>query len=119
MPQNLIHDPACQSSFATLLNQSTKDLAAYLGRILPAVFDDWWQTGVMSKLSYQQQQRTSQSGLTSLSGLDLAALLQNRIDRLTVAYSTAPPQHQHIPLHLKKPKTDLPLIHLNPARSSF
>jgi len=51
-----------------LLNQSAKDLAAYLEHILPAVFDDWWQTGVMSKLSYQQQQRTSPSGLTSLSG---------------------------------------------------
>jgi len=76
MTQNPIHAPSSQSSFTTLLNQSAKDLAAYLEHILPAVFDDWWQTGVMSKLSYQQQQRTSQSGLTSLSGLDLAALLR-------------------------------------------
>ncbi len=47
-----------------------------LSRELPALGNDWWNTGVISALSYQQRSTVLERGWTSLSDLDVAALLR-------------------------------------------
>jgi superfamily II DNA or RNA helicase len=59
-----------------LLQMITTKLAAYLGEVLPSLFDDWWKQGVIDKLSFQQNQRIEQGKINSLGKLDLAALLR-------------------------------------------
>ena len=59
-----------------LLSEATHYLAAYLAEVLPSISDDWWEGAVVDKLSFQQRQRVKQKGITSLSLLDLAALLR-------------------------------------------
>ena len=48
----------------------------FLSTHLPSIGEDWWQTGVVSALSYQQRQVVQERGWTSLDQLDLAALLR-------------------------------------------
>ncbi len=59
-----------------ILQKVSARLAAYLEKILPSLFDDWWKQAVINNLSFQQQQRIEQRHISSLSGLDLAALLR-------------------------------------------
>lgn len=59
-----------------LLDQMAKALASYLDRLLPSLSDDWWKNAVFDNLSFNQQQRVEQKGISSLSSLDLAALLR-------------------------------------------
>src|SRR5688572_23814374 len=59
-----------------ILQKVSVSLAAYLEKILPSLFDDWWTQAVINNLSFQQQQRIEQRHISSLSGLDLAALLR-------------------------------------------
>ena len=59
-----------------LLHIATGQLANYLNKILPELYDDWWQDGVLSELSYRQQQWVDRHEVVSLSSLDLAALLR-------------------------------------------
>ena len=58
------------------LNDMAGQLAVFLERILPPLFDDWWEKGVVSCLSFQQQRRLVQRGITTLGGLDLAGLIR-------------------------------------------
>ncbi len=59
-----------------LLEQTTQDIADYLDRLLPSLFDNWWKDAVLDKLSFRQQQRIEQKGIVSISSLDLTALLR-------------------------------------------
>lgn len=59
-----------------LLSEAAKSLASYLEKILPSLFDDWWNEAVLGRLSFQQRRRVDQRGIDSLTLLDLAALLR-------------------------------------------
>lgn len=59
-----------------LLQKATVCLAAYLERLLPSLFDDWWNKAVVNNLSFQQRRRLEQRKLDFLVSLDLAALLR-------------------------------------------
>ena len=52
------------------------ELAAFLERELPPLFDDWWNKAVVNTLSFQQKRRLAQRNITSLDGLDIAGLLR-------------------------------------------
>ena len=58
------------------LQRLSAQIAAYLERVLPPLFDDWWNKAVVSTLSFQQKRRFEQRNITSLGGLDLAGLLR-------------------------------------------
>lgn len=58
------------------LNEISGQIGIFLEKNLPPLFDDWWDSAVISKLSFQQKRRTEQRNITSLSGLDLAGLLR-------------------------------------------
>lgn len=58
------------------LHIATKELCAWLGKMLPRVDDDWWQICVMDNLSYTQRQYAEENGYSKLEHLDLAALLR-------------------------------------------
>lgn len=51
-------------------------LAVFLERVLPPLFDDWWNKAVVNTLSFQQKRRLEQRNITSLGDLDLAGLLR-------------------------------------------
>jgi ATP-dependent helicase HepA len=59
-----------------LLQKVTVSLAAYLEKVLPPLFDDWWKQAVLNSLSFQQRRRMEQRNIGSLAVLDLAALLR-------------------------------------------
>ena len=59
-----------------LLRQAAEALASYLERLLPSLFNNWWKDAVLDKLSFHQQRWVKQKRITSLSSLDLAALLR-------------------------------------------
>ena len=51
-------------------------LAIFLEKVLPTLFDDWWNKAVVNVMSFQQMKRLEQRAVTTLSGLDLAGLLR-------------------------------------------
>jgi ATP-dependent helicase HepA len=51
-------------------------LVAFLERNLPMLSDDWWKNTVVDTLSFHQRERVERNQLSSLSDLDLAALLR-------------------------------------------
>lgn len=59
-----------------LLKKTAVNLVAYLKRVLPDLYADWWKECVISKLSFPQRRRVEQNDIRSLSSLDLAALLR-------------------------------------------
>ena len=60
-----------------LLTQTTAELHRFLNSRLPTLEDDdWWNERVIDKLSFQQQRRVEQRGISELAGLDLAALIR-------------------------------------------
>jgi len=65
-----------QGRIQELLTIITKLLASFLHKILPTLFDDWWNKAVVNMLSFQQKNRLEQDKITTLSGLDLAGLLR-------------------------------------------
>ncbi len=60
----------------SLLQKATISLAAYLDKVLPSLFNDWWNEAVVNILSFQQRRRVKEPGINSLTSLDLAALLR-------------------------------------------
>jgi len=60
----------------SLLQKTTISLAAYLEKVLPPLFTDWWNEAVVDVLSFQQRRRVKERGGKSLTSLDLAALLR-------------------------------------------
>ena len=65
-----------QASMAHLLGEASKNLAHFLEKVLPILFEDWWNEAVVNALSFQQQRRVKKKGINSLPSLDLAALLR-------------------------------------------
>jgi len=61
---------------AHLLGEASKNLARFLEKVLPSLFDDWWNEAVVNILSFQQRRRVKERGINSLVSLDLAALLR-------------------------------------------
>lgn len=58
------------------LHTSTKELCAWLAKMLPRVCEDWWQVCVIDNMSYVQRQYAEENGFAKLEDLDLAALLR-------------------------------------------
>lgn len=58
------------------LHFATKELCAWLQKMLPRVREDWWQFCVMDNLSFVQIQYAEEHGYSKLEDLDLAALLR-------------------------------------------
>lgn len=58
------------------LHIATKELCAWLGKMLPRVSEDWWQVCVMDNLSFTQKQFAEENGYSKLEDLDLAAMLR-------------------------------------------
>ncbi len=59
-----------------LLDEASKNLARFLEKVLPSLFDHWWNKAVVNLLSFQQQRRVKERSINSLASLDLAALLR-------------------------------------------
>lgn len=59
-----------------LLRSACADIAAFLDEQLPRFSDNWWQSHVLERLTYQQQRVATERGIRSLRQLDLAALLR-------------------------------------------
>ena len=59
-----------------LLLEVTRYFAVYLEKTLPNISENWWENTVVNNLSFQQLQHIKQSGISTLTGLDLAALLR-------------------------------------------
>ncbi|MBI1986921.1 MAG: hypothetical protein HYS70_01060, partial [Nitrospinae bacterium] len=64
------------SSITTLLSEAARQLAIFLEKVLPSIFDDWWKQAVVNNLSSQQRQQIEQRNIGSLASLDFAALLR-------------------------------------------
>lgn len=58
------------------LHSATKELSAWLQKMLPRVTKDWWQACVIDNLSFAQRQYAEEKGYSKLDDLDLAALLR-------------------------------------------
>jgi superfamily II DNA or RNA helicase len=58
------------------LNDLAEVLQRFLGDALPACDPQWWGTCVLARLTFQQQRVIEERGMSSLSQLDLAALLR-------------------------------------------
>jgi hypothetical protein len=67
----------------SLLQKISIRLAAYLEKILPSLFKDWWRQAVIDNLSFQQRQRIEQRNINSLNRLDLANLLRMHYGRIS------------------------------------
>jgi ATP-dependent helicase HepA len=63
-------------SMQKILEGLTSRVAEILGKSLPTAGEDWWRTSVIDRLSIQQQRLVVERRVSSLSGLDLAALLR-------------------------------------------
>ena len=59
-----------------LIRTATAELSTFLSTYLPALGEDWWETNVVDRLSFQQQRAVSERGLTSLQQLDFSAMLR-------------------------------------------
>ena len=65
-----------RGAVAKHLSDVAELLAVFLERVLPPLFDDWWNKAVVNTLSFQQKRRLEQRNISSLGGLDLAGLLR-------------------------------------------
>ena len=59
-----------------LLERAAGILCQTLHEMLPKLVDQWWDTCVTGKLSFQQRQHVERRGISRLDQLDLAALLR-------------------------------------------
>jgi ATP-dependent helicase HepA len=59
-----------------VLNKSTQALQSVLAKALPEISTDWWKSCVIDRLTFSQNRIVEEKGITSLSGLDLSALLR-------------------------------------------
>ena len=69
-------DSTAQGMMAEFLHATLEHLTHWLTQTLSQLDDGWWDSLVVPKLSYQQQQRVNARGIDSLHDLDLAALLR-------------------------------------------
>lgn len=69
-------DRHMNAKISAVLKETASDLCRYLESLLPGLSQNWWPELVVRMLSFQQQRTVQQRKITSLSGLDLAALLR-------------------------------------------
>lgn len=62
--------------FSLLSNDASESVRSFLNSVLPEVSTDWWSSSVVPSLSFQQQRMVEEKKISSLSGLDLAAMLR-------------------------------------------
>jgi len=62
--------------FELLMVDVAACVRTFLGKALPAISDDWWKYYVFDQLTFRQQNEVEVKKITSLTGLDLAALLR-------------------------------------------
>ncbi len=74
--QNTPDDSKIHQIMASLLIETAQQLASFLDRWLPCLFDNWWKMGVIDNLSFHQRRRLEQQNINSLAQLDLAALVR-------------------------------------------
>lgn len=60
----------------SLLQKVSVNLATYLENVLPSLFENWWESAVINKLTFQQQRQVEQRQIETLGALDIAALLK-------------------------------------------
>ena len=58
------------------LHSAAELLVKWLGKVLPKVEEDWWNTCVLDNLTYNQRQIALDKGFSKLEEFDLAALLK-------------------------------------------
>jgi hypothetical protein len=58
------------------LDKTSQILVSWLEKVLLELSSEWWKYNVVAKLSYAQGNHVRDKGISSLSGLDLAALLR-------------------------------------------
>lgn len=71
-----MNEQAIVSKMHEYLHTATKELCAWLAKMLPRVGEEWWQVCVMDNLSFAQKQYATESGYSKLEDLDLAAMLR-------------------------------------------
>lgn len=59
-----------------LLREASRDLSSFLGNALPQLSDDWWNSHVIDRLSFQQQRAAAERGIRTLAQLDFATLVR-------------------------------------------
>ena len=59
-----------------LLRSAAALIGQWLQVKLPALGGDWWKSNVISRLTFQQQRLVDEKHITSLNGLDLAAVVR-------------------------------------------
>ncbi|MEK6777720.1 MAG: helicase-related protein [bacterium] len=69
-------DQHIQVTISKLLSEVARQLALFLEKVLPSLFEGWWKQAVLNSLSFQQRRRMEQRNIGSLGALDLAALLR-------------------------------------------
>jgi len=62
--------------FSEFFHVITNQITIWLNDVLSNIDDSWWQTLVVSNLSYPQRQRVERENITRLDQLDLAALVR-------------------------------------------
>lgn len=62
--------------FSLLANETAESLRTFLASVLPDIFPNWWDSTVIPALSFQQQRMVEEKQISTLSALDLAALLR-------------------------------------------
>ena len=65
-----------KNEIPALLFKLTAALAGFLTNVLPRLDENWWEQSVANVLSDYQRQRIERQNITSLSALDIAALLR-------------------------------------------
>lgn len=71
-----MNEQAIVSKMHKYLHTATKELCAWLAKMLPRVGEDWWQVCVIDNMSFVQRQYAEENGFSKLEDLDLAALLR-------------------------------------------
>jgi hypothetical protein len=67
---------ALHGEISRLLSDVAGQLAVFLEKVLPPLFDDWWNKAVVNTLSFQQKRRLEQRNIHVTGWLDLAGLLR-------------------------------------------
>lgn len=62
--------------YSLLANDTAESLRLFLSQALPEIEADWWNRFVTPSLSFQQQRMVEEKKVSTLAGLDLAALLR-------------------------------------------
>lgn len=61
-----MNEQAIVSKMHEYLHTATKELCAWLAKMLPRVGEDWWQVCVMVNLSFAQKQYATENGYSKL-----------------------------------------------------